>query len=80
MKCGLSVMKWKAEFLRAKRTEDLEKDVVSQNTKLLPHFLFRIFRKAADRWQICWRENLWKHGKNASEKRAYLEKPLLQNS
>ena len=51
-----------------KHTEDLEKDVVRQSIKHLPRFLSRIFRRAADRWLICLKENQPKHGKNEREK------------
>lgn len=64
---GLSAMRWKAEFLKVKHTEDLEKDVVRQSIKHLPRFLSRISRRAADRWLICLKENQPKHGKNERE-------------
>ena len=41
---GLSAMRWKAEFLKVKHTEDFEKDVVRQNIKHLP-CLSRISRR-----------------------------------
>ena len=71
---GLSAMRWKAEFLKVKHTEDLEKDVVRQSIKHLPRFLSRIFRRAADRWLICLKENQPKHGKNEREKHVFLER------
>ena len=76
---GLSAMRWKAEFLKVKHTEDLEKDVVRQSIKHLPRFLSRISRRAADRWLICLKENQPKHGKNEREKHVFLERLQPQN-
>ena len=72
-------MRWKAEFLKVKHTEDLEKDVVRQSIKHLPRFLSRISRRAADRWPICLKENQLKHGKNEREKHVFLERLQPQN-
>ena len=44
---GLSAMRWKAEFLKVKHTEDLEKDVVRQSIKTFATLLIQNLQKGS---------------------------------